>query len=438
MPELKNQGQPNEHAGQESAEALRQRVLGLIDTALRICPTRKEIESELGKCRFLDGIRLNFITHDIPYSTYQSREFSDLIMAPGEDDPAAWERLKKELAKIHGRKQLLQDGLNIIQFDFSRIGLERNAGAVSAKRTFDSKSYDFILLDSNGTESQKKEEMEKQLAVRVLDEEIGWLDGIKEKSQLQKIGESRRNLAKLRNGVESLLEIPPEVLGRHAGFIEDEAKKYIIENNKTRIFELADIPHEAFHYFFNNQLFRPGYGGPGAVEIMRLALKGLVDRYADKETGKLRDADYTDMDERLNAILEEGGKNSINRGNIVDFAMKIIADAKGAGTKCPVRYPKENWEKLTESRREEVALDMWIIDSFHQFLTEYLARIYDGALGNTPEKIEGIIGKNAAQFGQMANPWFEEKNDYGAAYHTPSFEEIELLKKMRWNGKPIL
>ena len=51
MPEPKNR----EHVEQESAEALRQRVLGLIDTALRICPTRKEIESELGKCRFLGG-----------------------------------------------------------------------------------------------------------------------------------------------------------------------------------------------------------------------------------------------------------------------------------------------------------------------------------------------------------------------------------------------
>ena len=199
-----------------------------------------------------------------------------------------------------------------------------------------------------------------------------------------------------------------------------------------------NIPHEAFHYFFDSCLLRPGYSGPGALEIMRLSLKGLVDRYFDKETGKFLDASYTDMDERLNAILEAGKKDNLGRDNIVDFAMRVVMDAKVADTECPAGYPKDAWEKLNESRRKEVALDVWIMTSFYDFLSEYLARIYNGALGNTPEKIRELAEKNAAQFGQMANPWFEEKRDYSSPYHAPSSEEIELLKKMRWNGKPIL
>lgn len=160
---------------------------------------------------------------------------------------------------------------------------------------------------------------------------------------------------------------------------------------------------------------RAGYEGPSVSELLRMAINGKLKRFGSEEPG------YAD----INKFIKNVDIN--NSEELFRFCEEITSQHNL--TIRPREYDQKEWNLLSDDEKN----NNWLEKSLYKFINEYFARIYNGAQGNTPEKVK-IKLEELARKQDCDLPEYMYEN----MYHEPIEEELELLKKMKFKGRAIL
>jgi len=189
---------------------------------------------------------------------------------------------------------------------------------------------------------------------------------------------------------------------------EEEEEEYAFLVSKT------NISHEFFHYFYDNCLNQEGYLGPPVAEILSTAIINTYKRFGSLNKSRLIGGN---IDEYLSGVDIQ------NEKEILSFCQKLTSKIDIISLK------RTSDDLITE---EDVIKELKRL-KFGEFLDEYLARVYNGVLGNTSSKVKKIFEDSNIPIGERLSD--ENLNEI---YYNPTKEEIELLKSMKWNNKPLI
>lgn len=362
--------------------------------------TPEEINTELHKCKFLEGENIPQQSLDIkkPWKPFDKRDV-----------------LTEELneAKVDGRIHQNNNTLNVIRTNFNEIGV-MNYGAfyLSQDRT--------LFLNQDDT-MDKKKELEEEIYDGAISKEfseqsdflfqakISALERDEKYKKLQKWSKKMHEQPKKPDAIRALIE-------KHADGILSDLNRYQMHRMHTKEITKRFIPHEVFHDFFEKRFGKEGYSGPDINEVLATAIKGKFEKFGKESP------DYeSNISEYINDI------NITDEESLTNFCKDITS--KFDIVNRPKDIPDEKWRQLTDNERHDFTKQKTLFN----FVNEYMARIYNGALGNTPKELE----KNATIISGKYNQKDPGYNYYHAM-HTPNQEELKLLQRMQWNGKNIL
>lgn len=205
----------------------------------------------------------------------------------------------------------------------------------------------------------------------------------------------------------SLGSLPRNWLMSHQQDLSNVAIRYRYDKAVESILTETSLPHEAFHSFFNKQLNREGYEGPSYDELVVLAMSQLQRRYGDS-VGDI--FTYYNEPNFLEHVRKVTGKDlPTDPEHLKDFAKKISS---------------LNHDDPLHAELEKI-------------VNEYLARVFCGLQGGTPEVVKNLIAMEMQKIGiaPEAAPLPEGLEDM---FFKPSKEERAAFAKMKWHGKPIL
>jgi hypothetical protein len=285
-----------------------------------------------------------------------------------------------------GEVELDKNKLNIIQTDFNIVGDYKSGAFYLYKCIF--------INQSRNTKEAKKEKIESFIYEKTIDLEYEKTrnlilnSGISVEKKDQKIKELNNWLIKTYEGSKNVEKIF-ELIERNLEEIKKSVEKFCAGEMVKKIITETNLPHEAFHYFLVTQLGKEGYEGPSIEELLIIAIKGKIKRF-----GKDNDSNYAPID----SFLDDGVANDPEK--LLEFCRKV-KDEK----------------------------------HFVKFLDEYLARIYNGAVGNTPSFVKKEIEENDYIESLGGSPL---KLSFEEMYHEPTEEELLLLKNMKWNENSII
>ena len=333
--------------------------------------SKEEIKKSLEKCGFIEDLE-NINIQELEVKSPQKNNTNK---------DALREALESGLVKLD------KDKLNIIQVDFDLVG-----GSLSGAFYLDEYKSIFINQSKN-TKEAKKERIESFIYEKTIDLEYEKTRSLILNSSMptdkkdQKIKELNNWLVKTYEGSKNVEKIS-ELVERNLEEVKGSVKEFCAREMRQKIITETNLPHEAFHYFYEAQLEKEGYEGPSKRELLAMAIKGYVKRFGEN------DSSYAKID------LLIGDLDINDNEKLLEFCNNFNGEGKLSG-----------------------------------FLEEFLARIYNGALGNTPEYTKKEIEENdyiKKQGGAPLKLVFEDM------YHKPTEEELSVLKEMKWNGNSII
>jgi hypothetical protein len=383
-------------------------------SALKTDMTRKEITAELKKCPFLADAELNFVKIE--------PKKADVDLPPGESP-----ELKAALKK--SGKLLKEKCLNIVQYNFTKV-LDEEAAAIYSTVYLEpgEKAYKCLFVNSEGSLEDKKKEIEGIFY------EWAYQDALESFKNSTSLPKEARNsaIAAIQKKIETggrLADIPDEILFPSRNGLIALGKGFLEYEHYRIIAEKTSIPHEAFHYFYENQFAKSGYTGPTVQEVLLACMNQYVRRLDDKVNGYVGKPSFA-KNLNLKEVALIGGSLALGQ-----LASRVAE--KYDLTKKPDRFVRENLtadqvEKLADSERSEMKRHMF----YRTFLTEYLARIYNGIIGNDRNNVKKMLENDYKKQGYAFGP--DDDASLRDAYLNPYPEELELIRSMKWNGKSIL
>lgn len=380
--------------------------------------SKKEIEKALEKCGFVEKINVQELRVRNPLEQLTER---DLSREPVEEYIVAktlsFNELRKSLEEAlnAGELSLDENALNVIQTDFSKTGLIFFAAATYFPE------YKSIFINQENPK-YKKERIERLICKEAIDEEYQRVRDNIYKLNLSEI-EREQRLDALDEWKDQLIEKKftqiPNLILKYKEQIKESIKKFRIKKAINRVYTESVLPHEAFHHFCDTMLTKDGYQGPNIEELLAVAIRGGFKRskygygFGDIRYW-LKDSDISISD---SAALSKFCKDIVNKYDLT-------------------LHPNISKEKLNNLSSTEELENFFKYTSFHRFLHEFWARIYNGACGNTPLAVKLKLEKALKK---ELNIVLEVRIDsLESAFHKPTDEELELLKQMKWKGAPIL
>jgi hypothetical protein len=316
--------------------------------------------------------------------------------------------------------------LTFIQVPFEKIGAFCSA--------FFQHTYRTIFIDQEVPQA-KKEALEKFICKQLIGCEYGrqynliydndalsevekarqveslraWLEATDKDSSLRDIKET------LHETGDSCSQTVLELFILHEQELKKRINEYRFSKALNFVITKTNIPHEAFHDFYENQLTRPGYDGPTIEKLLAMALRGKRQRFGTK------DPSYASIEEYLKGVKID------DEEVLSSFCKKITSQYDIVST--PKLYLNEEWRQFSDAQK----WDYWTQRGLFVFLNEYLARVYNSALGNTPDQVLAELQKISAEF-KREPPNFKLEE----MYHKPFEEELKMLREMKWKGKSII
>ncbi|MFH1426516.1 MAG: hypothetical protein ABIG66_03760 [Candidatus Kerfeldbacteria bacterium] len=209
-----------------------------------------------------------------------------------------------------------------------------------------------------------------------------------------------------------LADIPKEWLVQHADELRKRIQNYRINTAEKYALTANSLPHEALHWFYDNGFQKEGYEGPSGRDCLIMALKNNHERYQEQPIGETA---YGVNIVKL--IMDLTGKYRIEESEIETVADAILERYD------PAIMEKEGDDPAAMIRRTDV----------YRFVNEYLARIYNGALGNTDDSLAALTDIEMQKLGVERRPFKRDIQN-----HTPTEEELAFLKQMKYRGKSLL
>ncbi|MCF7917871.1 hypothetical protein K9L27_02615 [Candidatus Gracilibacteria bacterium] len=359
--------------------------------------SEQEIRESLEKCGFIENFNIQELQIKNPWKPFTKRD----VLKEALNEAISTDNLS-----------LNEDNLNIVQTDFNKIGA-LFCGA------FYYDEYKSIFINQENPK-WKKDRIESLIYSEVISSEYKRIESSFHNSDISYIEKDQKRASldewfdKSMKNPKKYTEIPDLVL-RHRESIIKSIRAFRTREAIKQIITQTGLPHEAFHYFYETGFVREGYEGPSVNELLAMAIRGKHQRFGDKDPGYasigyfLKDIDINDK-EKLNKFC----KNIIDKYDI---------------TSNPKKYSQEEWKYLSDKEKD----DCLIQESFFQFLNEYLARIYNGAVGNDPVNVKMKLEEAVIQQNGILPQY-----DLEDLYHDPTDEELAFLKQMKWKGTPIL
>lgn len=374
--------------------------------------TESEIKNELSRCVFLEG--------NPTVSTFAPPKH------PGEGLFGEWEARRKAMyahATI-ARANIPETSIAIVQTQFSTGDSAIGAFYIPALKTIfinqipenpalKRQQLEFYLIAS--APDIARETLEK-------DRKRGLISRQDVRTRVQNIEVAVRSALAKKDP--RLSDLPSPFLAEYAKGLAREARIYRWHREESIILTHANLPHEAFHHFYEHQLGEQGYEGPHIDEILTVALRAFFKRFGD-------DPDPPEYGKLIKEAIEDYTGKDFPQTDEEMTALSTLLAQKFDLRREPSDMPLDEWKSLPDYQKNELDAHKKIMN----FLTEYLARIYGGALGNTPERIKEKLLESHAVFLSDSDP-VPYKLDH--IFHAPTDEELALLRSMKWNGQPIV
>lgn len=394
-------GEAETKAEKEKNDENMNELRGLINAYLeqRTALSDQEINENLEKCDFIEtkDLKIQELKIKNPWKPFTQKDV-----------------LKESLDQSLSDKTISLDKnkLNVIQTNFHKIG-------ALFYGAFYINDYKTIFINQESIKA-KKERIEELIYKEAVSNEYDRIFNIIKDSNLSELEKDQKKtslnewyFACLKNP-KKIAEIP-ELISRHIEKIKNFVKEFRDREAIKKVTNQACLPHEAFHYFYGTKFAREGYEGPSAAELLAMAIRGKNKRFGNKDPG------YAHITHLLK------GFDINNDEELTKFCEKIANERDFVSRQKS--YSPTEWQKLSDEEKYA----NWTKKSLSEFLNEYLARIYNGALGNTPKKVkteleDTVLKRN----GVMPNYDLED------IYHEPTDEELTLLKQMKWKGNHIL
>ncbi|MBT4849770.1 hypothetical protein HON36_02875 [Candidatus Parcubacteria bacterium] len=358
--------------------------------------SESEIKDGLEQCSFVDEVSVHSLEIPEPYEMFTNT------------DPLK-EALDKAIAS--GEISFDDESLEVVQVDFGDIGR-------FAYGAFYQHSTEAIFLDQDNDKERKKAQLEMAaVATAITAERLTLLTQV-ERSNLSR-DEKRQKIEEIWDAMEQISgpatnpsEIPA-LISKHKEKVEQDLADYMASNEKQKVITETCLPHEAFHDFFKTKLGAEGYEGPGTAELLTMSLKGQRDRFGD-DLPYYSDIGFNieDLDLSDDEAIENFSTEITTKHDLTDIKPK-----------------PENFAELTKEEQD----DSREKDEFESFLNEYLARIYNGAMGNTPESAEAKMDEVDAEYDTDPTEY-----EYDEIFHKPSEAELAMLRQMKWQGKSLV
>ena len=175
------------------------------------------------------------------------------------------------------------------------------------------------------------------------------------------------------------------------------------------------ISHELFHHFYMHQLEKEGYEGPSTRELLYLALSESQKRFGDQLGNYFMRLNAPEL---VNNIRRVTGK-------------EMTDDSASLRALCDELATRYNLTEYAQGDSDDAHLSNELLE----VLNEYLARVFNGLQGYTPEVMQKKFTDAAHEFGASPDmiphellPW----------YHDPTPEEGATFGRMSWHGKPLV
>lgn len=331
-------------------------------------------------------------------------------------------------AKAAGAILLHPSALTIIKVPFEEIGY---FGGLAFYRP----DLRAVFLDQK-LSIEKRYRLEKAIYQRIVSEEFKNKQNLINQSNLTKEGKTQR-LRELEEWTSlaseksvPLREIPKETIIELADILEQTAIEYRTIEAQKFVTSKASFDHEVFHYFFDTKFNKAGYEGPSPAETLFAALKNTQERFGNDSVFGVTPWLYIPENLRTG----EGFKIRTD-----EDLQRFCEDMAGAVdlSRPPEFLANETWEKLTDKERKLHQTH----SGLSSFLNEYLARVFNGALGWRKDTVDAefraeeqkIIGSGSKQFPSRGKSIVS-----GESFFELTDEEIDLIKRMQWEGKSII
>jgi len=356
----------------------------------------KDIGEILKPCLFVRQVKVNAL----PVGKQQDTNSAELA-------------LKGWVSKLKHRGEIGTDPsmLNVVPTDFDAIGVLDYAA-------FYNYQYDVVFINQTTPEARKSK-TERMLIEFVVRSEYELARNALFKMQLSE-RELSQKMERLNKWVSEILDNPQKHLEKleqlflkHADEIAKHMEEYRKQELVDKVMARTNLPHEAFHHFYSTMLGKDGYEGPSMSKLLAMAIQEEYKRY--KENDGIDYVDFRFILKHVDNIDDTEELKKVCEGITKKYNL----------TSHPKKPSPDKWRALTDKEKN----DYFTQKIFATFLDEYLARVFNGAVGNTPKNVQKLMESINSEM---------DKHSLNDLYHDPTLHELQILSEMRWHGKPIL
>ncbi len=257
-----------------------------------------------------------------------------------------------------GHIKLNKDTLNIITLPCDNLVFNAASFYISEMNT---------MFFNQEDQSKQRETMERWLYEQAIRLEYDRKSNLGHNAELAK--EAWKWAKPLIDTGGTLAMLPKELLTQHRVGLAELARWYCMRGKSRFAGTILSVDHEVFHYFFDQKFGKSGYSGPSVKELLFHAIKSKRERFGVQ---RLTPIYGTDLEEFLVGV-DVNDQNSLEKfyNKLTDQGVHDLSDNRATD--------KEHPNALLTVQR---------------FLDEYLARIFNGAMGYTPQKAREVYIEN--------------------------------------------
>ena len=209
---------------------------------------------------------------------------------------------------------------------------------------------------------------------------------------------------------------------RGAFYIKDyKGKSIMVVPQNPSVISETNIPHEAFHHYFERLRGLNG-SGPSDKELLEAAVAGVGKKLPNYGAGGDISTYLKGVDMKNPIAVKKAFQGVFDKdGNIRNRSKKTNGEIGHNG------IPDKEWKRLPSKQRVKILKEVLKKDRAYQFVNEYWARAYNGVMGNTPKSV-------MKRFKETGTPI---PSNFDSIYHNPSERDKAMLKRMKAKGQPI-
>lgn len=380
----------------ESVEQIRshiEQVLKDFDNASHSL-TKEEILEYVSVCRFLKNTKIKIIDLDVPEEQElfskrnMTKEILDEAIKNGVINPKSKDLqiLRVDFSKL----LIIASGVYLGSYNVILVPVSHPSGQDYVKQFFGAKYYS-----------------EKSMALK---------DGEHSKENFERL---RVQQDDFELGIHSISDVPNELVEKYGNDLIKDFHNRIRTSMRNRAFLKAVLPHEAFHYFFNNFIEKDSseYSGPNLASVIKTQLEMKKQRFGEgvgPHYGIVNGSTIDQVFERFHLDDEQ---------SLQEFSEFLAEHIK--------THPPDSF---TEPDPNTLSEPLYLLVKTEEFIDEALARSAVVAGGYTKEKAIETLRVELEKIGEV--PTENEIMMFASDQDFPilTVPELTMFEQMQFQG----